>query len=59
MEAHHEGKELAEVISNELVAEIRKGRQKWWLKTKRGGKTLGAIFHTLVIGLIAYHPDSR
>jgi len=38
MEAHHEGKELAEVISNELVAEIRKGRQKWRLKTKRGGK---------------------
>jgi hypothetical protein len=59
MEAHHEGKELAEVISNELVAEIRKGWQKWRLKTKRAGKTLGAIFHTLLICLIAYHFDSR
>ncbi len=44
MEAHHEGQELAEVINNEFVAEIREGRQKWRLKTKRAGKTLGVIF---------------
>ena len=59
MESHHEGQELAEIISNELAAEIRAGRQKWRLRTRRAGKILGVIFHTLVIYLIAYHPDSR
>ena len=59
MEAHNEGQELAEDISKELAAETRAGRQKWRLRTRRAGKTLGVIFHTLVIYLITYHPDSR
>ena len=59
MESHHEGQELAEDISNDLAAETRAGRQKWRLRTRRAGKTLGVIFHTLVLYLIAYHPDSR
>lgn len=59
MESHNEGQELAAENGKELAAEIRAGRLKWRSKARSAGKTLGVIFHTVVIYLITYHPDSR